>query len=122
MIGALGLDYFKFHDRHKREKENILKSVGVNVGYGELLEREQDKGLYKSVSDKEHTDIIEMRACQNLGMPTISDELSRSTRTILGDIRKHNKAIKRSGFCASCKRRHNKATTIFLFLQNSVSA
>jgi len=102
--GALGLGYFPFHEWHKREKENILKSVGLIVEYGELLERAQDKGLYKSVGDREHTDIIEMYAGQNLGMLAVAHKLTRSTRTISEHVKKHNQAVERSGFCAACKR------------------
>jgi len=35
--GALGLGEFPFHDWHKREKENILKAVGIKVEYVEPL-------------------------------------------------------------------------------------
>jgi len=102
--GALGLGYFPFHEWHKAEKENILKSVGVKVEYGEVVEHAQDKGLYKSVGDREHTDIIEMYAGQNLGMLTVAHKLTRSTRTISEHVKKHNQAVERSGFCAACKR------------------
>jgi len=102
--GALGLGQFPFHEWHKREKENILKGVGVRVEYGEVLERAQDKGLYKSVGDREHQDIIEHYAGQGLGMLSVARKLSRSTRTIHEHVKQHNRAIERSGFCAACKR------------------
>lgn len=102
--GALGLGHFPFHEWHKREKENIMKSVGVKVEYGEVLERAQDKGLYKTVGDREHSDIIELYARESLGMLTVAHKLSRSTRTVSEHVKKHNQAVERSGFCAACKR------------------
>ncbi|NIQ07638.1 MAG: hypothetical protein GWO20_18545, partial [Candidatus Korarchaeota archaeon] len=36
--GALGLGEFPYPEWHKREKENILKAVGIKVEYGEPVE------------------------------------------------------------------------------------
>lgn len=102
--GALGLGTFPFHEWHKREKENILKSVGIRVEYGEALERGIDRGIYKTVGDKEHSQIISLYTEQNLGMNHIATNMGRSTKTISDHIHNHNNAVERSGFCPNCRR------------------
>lgn len=102
--GALGLGTFPFHDWHKREKENILASVGVKVEYGEVLELPKDKGLYVSVGDREHSQIIEMYGGEGLSMNVIRVKLNRSGKTIHEHIHKHNDSVERTTFCPICKR------------------
>jgi len=41
---------------------------------------------------------------QQLGFNKIAEVLSRSSRTPLAQVQKHNRTVKRSGFCAACKR------------------
>lgn len=101
--GALGLGQFPYHAWHKEEKEDILMSVGVKVEYGETLVEGESKGTFKTVGDKEHSEIVQMY-CEGLGMQSIADQKSRSTRTISEHVRAHNGAVKRAGFCPSCKR------------------
>ena len=101
--GALGLGSFPYHSWHKEEKEDILASVGVRVEYGETLVEGENKGTFRTVGDSEHSEIIQMY-CEGLGMQSIADQKSRSTRTISEHVRAHNSAVKRSGFCPSCKR------------------
>lgn len=112
--GALGLGEFPFHAWHKREKENILKAVGVKVEYGEVLKEAQYRGTFKTVSDKEHAEIIRLYVEQNLGMKAIAEKLKRSSRTPKEHIDKHNRAVERSGFCPACKRGSSS-------LQNSIA-
>lgn len=103
--GALGLGEFPYPEWHKRERENILASVGVKVEYGEQLEEAQYKGTYLTVSDKEHVEIIRLYCEENMGMKDIAAKLGRSSRTPHEHIqRKHNASVERSGFCAPCKR------------------
>jgi hypothetical protein len=101
--GAIGYGIFPPVEWHKREKENILDAVGVKVQYGEVLREAENKGLFKTVSDKEHSEIVSMYA-EGLGMLAIAQKKVRSTRTIHEHVSNHNSAVKRSGFCASCKR------------------
>lgn len=101
--GALGLGRFPFHSWHKREKEDILASCGVKVQYGEVLEEAQDRGTFKTVSDKEHRTIVELYV-QGTSMREIAERLGRSSRTPLEHIHSHNNSVQRSGFCAVCKR------------------
>lgn len=102
--GALGLGQFPFHEWHKREKENILKNVGVEVQYGEVLEEAKYRGTFKTVSDKEHAEIIRLYVEDALGMKEIAAKLNRSSRTPHAHIHSHNHAVERSGFCPACKR------------------
>ena len=101
--GSLGQGWFPYHSWHKEEKENIVKNVGLKIEYGEMIEQPKDMGTYKSVGDKEHTEIIDLYI-KGVGIMDISEKLGRSSRTPHTHIKKHNEAVDRSGFCAACKR------------------
>jgi hypothetical protein len=102
--GALGLGEFPFHEWHKREKENILKAVGVKVEYGEPLYEGEYRGTFRTVSDKEHAGMIRLYVEEGLSMNKIAKQLNRSSRTPLMQIQKHNQQIKRADFCLTCRR------------------
>jgi hypothetical protein len=101
--GALGLGYFPYHKWHKEEREDIVSAVGLKVDYGEPLREALDKGTFKTVSDKEHAEILELRASL-LSIDKIAEQKGRSPKTILFHIDSHNGAIERSSFCPACKR------------------
>lgn len=101
--GALGLGEFPKIEWHKQERENILRSVGVKVEYGEEIEYGESKGAFTTVGDEEHARIIEAY-CNKTGMHKIAKALNRSTATVHGQISSHDEAIERNGFCARCKR------------------
>ena len=102
--GALGLGAFEFHEWHKREREDIARAVDVKIEYGETLEESQFKGTFRTVGDKEHSEIIRLYVEEGLGMKRIAEKLGRSTRTPMEHIHRHNTAVRRSGFCPNCKR------------------
>lgn len=101
--GGLGAGHFPYHEWHKKEKENIVRSVGLKIEYGREVEPSKDMGLFKSVGDQEHCQIVELYT-QGLGYQAIADKLGRSTRTPFQHVHQHNGSVKRSGFCAACKR------------------
>jgi hypothetical protein len=102
--GALGLGEFPFHQWHKREKENILKAVGVKVEYGEELNKGEYRGTFRTVSDSEHAEIIRLYVEEGLSYEKIGEQLNRSSRTPLLHIQRHNRDVERSGFCSVCKK------------------
>jgi len=102
--GALGLGEFPFHEWHKREKENILKAVGVKVEYGEPLYEGEYRGTFRTVSDKEHAEMIRLYVEEGLSLEKIAEYFKRSSRTPLVHVQKHNRAVERSGFCQACRR------------------
>ena len=102
--GTLGLGTFPYHSWHKEEKEDILNEVGISVEYGEVLKEAMDRGRYRTVSDKEHEQIIMFYLDQHMGMQAIAGEISRSSKTIHDHITMHDQAIARSSFCPSCRR------------------
>lgn len=101
--GSLGIGLFPYHEWHKLPKENIVKNVGLKIEYGREIEKPKDMGTFKSVGDQEHVKIIELYA-GGLGYNKIAEKLGRSTRTPHEHVNKHNKAVKRSGFCPMCRR------------------
>lgn len=102
--GGLAVGHFPYHEWHKRERENIMAAVNVKIEYGQVTELPKDRGVYKTVGDTEHAQIIELYADQGLGMNVIAEKLGRSSRTPKQHIDKHNRSVQRSGFCAACRR------------------
>jgi len=101
--GSLGVGHFPYHSWHKLPKENIVKNVGLKIEYGREIEQPKDMGKYKSVGDKEHCKIIELYV-NGLGYDKIGEQIGRSSRTPHTHVKKHNAAVERSGFCATCRR------------------
>jgi hypothetical protein len=102
--GALGLGDFSFHEWHKREKENILKAVGIKVEYGEELHEGEHRGTFRTVSDREHAEMVRLYVEEGLSYEKIAEQFNRSSRTQLLHIQRHNRDIQRSGFCPACRR------------------
>lgn len=101
--GAIGMGQFSEISWHKKERENILKSVGVRVEYGEPVKGGEYKGTFKTVGDREHSEIVSLYI-EGSSYEAISTEKERSTKTVHDHIHKHNNAVERSGFCAACRR------------------
>lgn len=102
--GSIGAGFFPYHQWHKREKENIVKAVGLKIEYGVELEQPRDMGTFKSIGDKEHLEIISLYADEGKGYNKIAEELGRSSRTPYTQVHKHNDAVNSSGFCVICRR------------------
>jgi hypothetical protein len=101
--GAVGLGEFPAISWHKREKEHILKSVGVSVEYGEVEETGDYRGTYSTLGDREHAEIITLYL-EGLSMAKVAAAKSRSTKTIHDHINRHDRSVQRSGFCPACRR------------------
>lgn len=102
--GSIGTGEFNEIPWHKKERENIMRSVGVTVEYGEPVEKGEYRGKFKTVGDVEHAEIIRLYIEEDLGVDKIGKKLGRSSRTPYEHIKQHNKAVERSGFCPSCRR------------------
>ncbi|MCJ7634920.1 hypothetical protein MUP77_21340, partial [Candidatus Bathyarchaeota archaeon] len=106
--GALGLGEFPYPEWHKKEKENILSNVGIKVEYSEPVLEGEYRGTFRTVSDKEHAEMIRIYVEEGLGLNKIAEMLGRSSRTPLMQIQRHNNAVERSGFCPVCRRIQSK--------------
>ena len=51
---ALGLGVFPELEGHKKEKEHILKQVGIEIEYGEQIDYRENKGTYSMLGDYEN--------------------------------------------------------------------
>jgi hypothetical protein len=109
--GAIGYGTFKEIPWHKKEKEDILKAVGVTVQYGTPTVESVMKGTYKTVSDKEHERIIEAYDKDGVGISALGVKFKRSSRTIRLHIEAHNNDIARVGFCSPCRRAQSEYAT-----------
>jgi len=85
-----------------REK-NILRSVGLKVEYGDQIDYGESRGVYKTVGDQEHLDIID-NYFERLSMGKIAKKLDRSAATVHAQIHAHNESIDKMGYCAECRR------------------
>jgi len=99
----LGLDEFPFPHWHKREKENILRAVGVKVEHGERIDYGESRGAYKTIGDEEHVQIIS-DYFQGLSMGKIAKKLDRSAASVHAQIHTHDQAVEKFGYCVKCRR------------------
>jgi len=108
--GAVGIGVFPDAAWHKQERENIVRSVGLKVEYGDKMEYAQDRGRYKTVGDEEHLQIIDAY-WGGESMGKLAKKLERSAATIHGQIQAHNEAIEKNGYCIECRRSKGKHET-----------
>lgn len=97
--GTIWKGYFEYPYWHKKEKENLLSDLGIQLEYGEQIDY-GDKG---QVSDFEHEEIIRLRK-SGVSQIKVAEQKKRSSRTIWSNTDKHNKDIDSLGYCERCKR------------------
>jgi len=102
--GAVGVGEFSCPEWHKREKEDLLRKLGIKIEYGELPKEGEYRGKFSTIGDREHVTIMELYLEEELSMVKIAERLERSSGSIYSQIKKHNRSIERSGFCPSCRR------------------
>jgi hypothetical protein len=102
--GSIGAGRFPEVKWHKQERENILEACGISREVGEIMHEAQNKGTFKTVSDKEHKQIIERYGEGNISMVDLGKEMERSSRTISMHVDAHNTQVDKAGFCGVCKR------------------
>jgi len=85
-----------------------LKAVGVKVEYGELIEAGEYREPFRTVGDREHSEIIRLYIEEEMSIDKIANRLGRSSRTPYEHIKQHNKAVERSGFCPACRKVQSK--------------
>ena len=78
----------------------------VEIDYGEPVETGGYRGTFKTIGDKEHTEIIQLYA-SGLSINKISKQIGRSTKSIKDHIDSHNLSVDRSAFCPACRRVHS---------------
>ena len=105
--GNLGLGNFPYHEWHKKEQEDIIRSVGLKIERGEEIHYAESRGTFKTIGDEEHLQILDL-FMGKVSMGNIAKNLKRSRASIHGQIHAHDEAIDRSGFCPRCKRAKGK--------------
>jgi hypothetical protein len=101
--GPLGIGKFPCPPWHKQEREDILKAVGVRVEAGDSIDYGTSRGTFKTVGDREHTDIINTYF-EGLSMGRIAKKLDRSAATVHAQIHSHNESIDKMSYCSECRR------------------
>lgn len=102
--GSIGIGSFPKIPWHKQEGENILRAIDLKVEYGEEPQVGKDRNTFKTIGDEEHAEIMSQYLDEKKGMCRIAELRKRSSATISEQIRHHDEAIERSGFCPKCKR------------------
>ena len=102
--GAIGLGYFPKIEWHKREGEDILKAVGIDITRLEPIVRGKNKGTFDTLGDEEHGQIIQKYMEDKLSMMAIAKVMSISSQTVFSQISKHNRLVESSGSCDMCRR------------------
>lgn len=111
--GAIGYGKFNEITWHKKESENLLELLNIQVEYSEKPKQEIDRGRYKTVSDMDHLEIITLYD-DGLGMDAIAESKERSGATTYAHISKHNKSVKKIGYCEVCRRVNSDLATKFV--------
>jgi hypothetical protein len=106
--GSIGFGIFPEIPWHKRERENILSDVGIKVEYGEVLKESKSMGVFRTVSDKEHVEMVRLFIEENLGFVKMGLRVNRSSATTQKHVNIHNALVHGSGFCPSCRRANGK--------------
>jgi predicted DNA-binding protein YlxM (UPF0122 family) len=110
--GDLGIGTFPLVKWHAKEGEGILSKIGLKITFEERPLEAKLKGTFKTIGDMEHTQIIEMYIEGDKSMEYIAKQLNRSSKSIFLQIKKHNLAIEKMGFCPMCKRAKSRYETI----------
>lgn len=97
--GAVGWGVFGYPSWHKEERENVLKSAGIEVK--DTISELPDERRY-GIGDFEHSKIIRVYMEKKEGMVKIGRGLGRSSDTVLSHIRLHNLAVESNGECPKC--------------------
>jgi hypothetical protein len=91
----------------ERERENILRCVGLKVEYGDQIEYGESRGMYKTVSDQEHLDMVNAYF-EGVSIGKIAEKLNRSAATVHAQVNTHDKSIEKVGYCVECRRMKGK--------------
>lgn len=102
--GSLGVGVFPPIKWHKDEGEHILNQLGIRCEYGEELNYGVDRGVYSTLGDKDHADLVAAYMEGEGGMVKIAGAKGLSSGTVWKHINDHNKEVEHSKECASCRR------------------
>ena len=94
-----------------KHNSTVLSSQRLKIEYKNQIEEAKGRSSFKSVSEKEHIEIVSMYA-NGIGYNVIAEKLGCSTHYT--PIHRHNNAIKRAGFCVVCRRAGGKNENKFV--------
>jgi len=102
--GCLGLGVFPELPWHKKEKEHILKQVGIEVEYGEQIDYGENKGTFTTLGDFEHAELIKDYIEGKGSMAKIAEVHGVSSGTVHNHIKKRSKELEKNGECTFYRR------------------
>lgn len=108
--GAIGVGTSDLPHFHKREGEDLMLELGIEVTKGEP----QVGSTPQMVGDIEHSNICTLKHDKELSIRAIQKEVRRSTETISRHLHLHNRDIDRYGHCPVCRRARNGMETVVL--------
>jgi len=115
--GNIGLGTFPEVLWHKKEKENIMKEVGVEVDRGDAIMASKNMTRYETVDGKTHMIWMEHLATKELrkrfgvddeqvprlSIRKIAEKYERSASTVIDHLHKHDSQVQRNGYCSICR-------------------
>jgi len=102
--GALATGEFEEVSWHKREKEDTLGLLGIEVEHGDPIQEGQDRGTFKTIGDEQHSNIIASYINGEGGMGILAKKYDVSSATIHSHIHAHNNELVSEGVCSMCER------------------
>jgi len=102
--GPVGAGVFSEVPWHKKESEDIVKELGIEVEYGEPVSKGLDKGKFMTVGDEEHASLIKSYIEEGVGMGKPADRIGRPSKTVHDAVLKHDELIDKTGCCTICQR------------------
>lgn len=105
-MGNIGMGVFPEVPWHKKEKENIIKAVSLDIEHERPSGAKEDeqRGSYYRVGDATHAKIISLHV-EGIGYQKIADELKiASSRTPYNHVGLHNRSVKSNRYCPRCRR------------------
>jgi len=84
----------------------------LKVKFEEVPEEGGYRGKYKTISDREHSQIISLYVEEELSIDKIARQLGRSTKSVHDYLIKHDSNIDRLGYCPRCRRAKGKFETV----------
>ena len=104
---AIGLGTNSCPIWHKQENEDITKVLDLEVDFGSPPERVTGRGgISSGVGVEEHSKMVDLylgtATAPKRGMSEIGIKFSRSSHTVFGQLKKHDRNVQSLGSCPQC--------------------
>lgn len=99
--GPIGVGRFDEPYWHKKEHENLIKDLGINIEYREIPD--YGNPARNTVNDFEHANLIAIYIRKG-SMNKTAKQMRRSPATIQDHVHEHDDNVRKIGYCPKCQR------------------